>query len=31
VYGLDNAVTAFIGMLRGENTGKMSVRLDDSG
>jgi NADPH-dependent curcumin reductase CurA len=25
--GLDNAVTAFLGMLRGENTGKMIVRL----
>jgi NADPH-dependent curcumin reductase CurA len=29
VDGLENAVTAFIGMLRGENTGKMVVRLSD--
>jgi NADPH-dependent curcumin reductase CurA len=27
VDGLDNAVSAFIGLLRGENTGKMIVRL----
>lgn len=27
--GLDNAVSAFIGMLRGANTGKMVVRLAD--
>ncbi len=27
VDGLDNAPTAFLGMLRGENTGKMVVRL----
>jgi NADPH-dependent curcumin reductase CurA len=26
--GLDNAVGAFLGMLRGENTGKMIIRLD---
>jgi NADPH-dependent curcumin reductase CurA len=29
VTGLDNAVPAFIGMLRGANTGKMIVRLAD--
>ncbi|WP_322747055.1 MULTISPECIES: NADP-dependent oxidoreductase [unclassified Frankia] len=28
VDGLDNAVTAFLGMLRGDNVGKMLVRLD---
>lgn len=28
VDGLDHAVEAFLGMLRGENTGKMLVRLD---
>jgi NADPH-dependent curcumin reductase CurA len=27
VDGLDNAVSAFIGLLRGENTGKMIIRL----
>jgi hypothetical protein len=27
VDGLDNAPAAFLGMLRGENTGKMVVRL----
>jgi NADPH-dependent curcumin reductase CurA len=26
--GIDNAVDAFLGMLKGENTGKMVVRLD---
>jgi NADPH-dependent curcumin reductase CurA len=29
VDGLDSAVDAFLGMLRGENVGKMLVRLDD--
>ncbi|MFT2014915.1 NADP-dependent oxidoreductase [Streptomyces sp. 796.1] len=29
VPGLENAVDAFLGMLRGENVGKMVVRLDD--
>jgi hypothetical protein len=28
VTGIDNAVDAFLGMLRGENTGKMVVALD---
>ncbi len=28
-HGLDNAVEAFIGLLQGENTGKMVVTLDD--
>lgn len=30
VDGLENAPQAFIGLFRGENTGKMLVRLDDS-
>jgi NADPH-dependent curcumin reductase CurA len=29
VDGLDNAVSAFIGLLRGENTGKMIIRLSE--
>jgi NADPH-dependent curcumin reductase CurA len=29
VDGLENAPAAFLGMLRGENTGKMLVRLAD--
>ncbi|MEV0278956.1 NADP-dependent oxidoreductase [Streptomyces sp. NPDC050610] len=29
VTGIDSAVDAFLGMLRGENTGKMIVSLDD--
>jgi NADPH-dependent curcumin reductase CurA len=29
VEGLDNAVSAFLGLLRGENTGKMIVKLAD--
>jgi len=29
VDGLDNAVSAFIGLLRGENTGKMIIRLGE--
>ncbi|KOG89453.1 NADP-dependent oxidoreductase [Streptomyces varsoviensis] len=29
VTGIDNAVEAFLGMLRGENTGKMIVSLND--
>jgi NADPH-dependent curcumin reductase CurA len=29
VDGIDNALDAFLGMLKGENTGKMVVRLDD--
>ncbi|GHG72987.1 NADP-dependent oxidoreductase [Streptomyces griseocarneus] len=29
VHGVDNAVDAFLGLLRGENTGKMIVRLGD--
>ncbi len=29
VHGLDSAVSAFIGMLRGANTGKMVVTLND--
>jgi NADPH-dependent curcumin reductase CurA len=28
VHGLENTPAAFIGMLRGENTGKMIIRLD---
>src|SRR3954466_11433113 len=31
VDGLENAPAAFLGMLRGENTGKMLVRLDGGG
>jgi NADPH-dependent curcumin reductase CurA len=31
VDGLENAVTAFRGLLTGGNTGKMLVRLGDSG
>ena len=27
VDGIDNAVDAFLGMMRGENTGKMLVRV----
>ena len=27
VDGIDNAVDAFLGMMRGENTGKMLVRI----
>jgi NADPH-dependent curcumin reductase CurA len=30
VDDLANAVEAFLGMLRGENVGKMLVRLDES-
>jgi len=30
VDGIDHAVDAFLGMLRGDNVGKMLVRLDDS-
>jgi hypothetical protein len=29
VDGLENAPDAFIGLLRGQNTGKMVVRMDD--
>jgi NADPH-dependent curcumin reductase CurA len=29
VDGLDNAVSAFIGLLRGENTGKMIIRISE--
>jgi NADPH-dependent curcumin reductase CurA len=29
VEGLENAPAAFIGLLRGENTGKMLVKLAD--
>ena len=29
VDGIENAPQAFIGLLRGENTGKMLVRLGD--
>jgi NADPH-dependent curcumin reductase CurA len=28
VHGLENTPAAFIGMLRGENIGKMIIRLD---
>jgi hypothetical protein len=28
VAGMEHGVDAFLGMLRGENTGKMVVRLD---
>jgi NADPH-dependent curcumin reductase CurA len=27
VHGIENAVEAFLGLLRGANTGKMLVRL----
>jgi NADPH-dependent curcumin reductase CurA len=30
VDGLENAPKAFLGLLRGENVGKMLVRLDGS-
>ena len=30
VDGIDSAVEAFLGLLRGQNTGKMVVRLPDS-
>ncbi|MDH6124342.1 NADPH-dependent curcumin reductase CurA [Kitasatospora sp. GP82] len=29
IEGFENVVDAFLGMLRGENTGKMTVRVSD--